>query len=73
MAVILKKENAKTKNKNKKQTEKKKKTVLWQPTSFFFLRVHKLLFYFYCGMNDNIKPKTRKYTTYITLCVMNKI
>lgn len=73
MAVILKKENAKTKNKNKKQTEKKKKNRLVATHIFFFLRVHKLLFYFYCGMNDNIKPKTRKYTTYITLCVMNKI
>lgn len=57
MAVILKKENAKTKNKNKKQTKKKKKQVGGNP-HLFFLRVHKLLFYFYCGMNDNIKPKT---------------
>lgn len=49
----MQKQKIKTKNKPKK----KKKTGWWQPTSFF-LRVHKLLFYFYCGMNDNIKPKT---------------
>ena len=65
----MRKQKIKTKNKPKK----KKKQVGCNPHIFFFLRVHKLLFYFYCGMNDNIKPKTRKYTTYITLCVMNKI
>ena len=62
----------KKKIKTKKKPKKKKKRLV-ATHIFFFLRVHKLLFYFYCGMNDNIKPKTRKYTTYITLCVMNKI
>lgn len=36
---------------------------------FFSPRVHKLLFYFYCGMNDNIKPKNMKiYNLYYTMC-----
>lgn len=55
----------------KTKTEKQK-TGCREPISYFFSffpRVHKLLFYSYCGMNDNIKPKNMKiYNLYYTMC-----
>lgn len=48
------------KQKEMKTKTEKQKTGWWEPTSYFFSfspRVHKLLFYSYCGMNDNINQK----------------
>lgn len=70
MAVILKK-GMQNKTKGNKNKNRKAKTGWWEPTScfFFFPRVHKLLFYSYCGMNGNIKPKNMKiYNLYYTMC-----
>lgn len=58
----------------KTKTEKQKNRLVGTHILFlifflFFPRVHKLLFYSYCGMNDNIKPKDMKiYNLYYTMC-----